>query len=383
MANVFANANLTVVPGNKPKEVARKIDVMSDQMAAKMCLQRRELEEKQRQEEILRESAERKAEQRVKDEAVIARQVFQARVQNAIREFPHKAKTEVFKKVLTECYAKSLILEESFVNSHMGNLAKVVSDYVDSNGGFKLLENAVMKTNSLFLRKMKAVCEKTAKEITSRKTEELKKTEPTETIEFDMTTEEEKSFDANKTEIPPDEIAELVKDKVLTVVKDEKERQAKEDELRADIESELNDSEDVTDIETAKEAVENIFIRKSPIDHATLFGALLRNSCNEVIIESLDNEIRDVDTTEDDISNFAPGSDDTINGDAMDSDRLSYDSADSDSEVKRDAIPMEAAMYEAIAQYTLMETLYTLKLADYSYDDIRHMSDKLIRPIKK
>lgn len=385
MANIFENINTTVVPGYKPKETSRKIDVMSDQVAAKMYLRRRELDEQRRQEEIVQEALEIQAEKRATQNEMLKHQIMKSRAENAMIEFPSVAKTELFKKILTECYVESLIFPPVFVKEHMGSFTRTISDYVDSKGGFKLLENTVNSTGSHYLKKMKTVCEKMANEICNRKLKESKDAGTVTKINFDMTSDEEKSFDSKKTEIPPDEIADLVRKKVLTVVKDEKERQTKEDELKADIEKELMDSEEVTDVETAKEAVNNIFVQRSVIEHTTLFSALLRNSCNSVIIESAsaDNELRDVDTTEDDISNYAPGSDDTINGDAMDSDRVSYDSGDSDSEVRKGAIPMEVAMYESIAQYTLMEMLYTMKFEDYGYDDIRRLSDKLIRPIRR
>ena len=49
-----------------------------------------------------------------------------------------------------------------------------------------------------------------------------------------------------------------------------------------------------------------------------------------------------------------------------------------DNEVENDEIDMDLVLVEAITKYTLMETLYTLKLEDYSYNNIVKLTRKLV-----
>jgi hypothetical protein len=367
MDNIFANANLNVTPGYTAKKTARVIDVMSDNLAAAQALR-----EMARQETIKENNAAHEAqlaheEDQKRYEGVLKRSMHESQVFNAVGKFNTECKTYLFKKILTEVYAKSLLIDDDFVQEHFNEVATAVSNYVDDNGGYNLLESAVVRTNSKLLARIKSICEKCAAKVSARKIKETTECGDVQHLNFDLNDEEQNEFDKMKSEISPDEIADLVKDKVLTVVKDEKQRQQNEDELKADIENEIRDDELVVDEETAKESLNRIVGNNNGLEETTLFNALFRHACGEIIIESLStttsNSDIDVDTTEDDI----------IGDSGPDGDENAYQSE----------LDMDAVLSEAIATYTLMEMAYTLKLKDYKPEELRQQAVNLIQPIKK
>lgn len=366
MDNIFANANLNVTPGYTAKTTARKIDVMSDSTAAGQAL--RELA---RQEAIKESNAAYEAqlaheEDQKRREGVLKRAMLESQIYNAVNTFNKDCKTFLFKKLLTEVYAKSLIIDDDFVNEHFNDVANAVSNYVDENGGFGLLENAVSRTNSKLLARIKSICEKCAAKVSARKIKETTECGDVKHLNFDLTDDEQDEFDKMKSDISPDEIADLVKDKVLTVVKDEKQRQQAEDELKADIENEIREDDTVVDEETAKEALNRIVVNSNGLEETTLFNALFRRACGEFIVESLSsvsNSEDDIDTTVDDIT--------------------SDDGPSDDENTVQSELDMDTVLGEAIARYTLMELAYTLKLEDYKPEELRQYAVKLIQPIKK
>lgn len=366
MENIFANANRSVVPGYKAKTTARKIDIMSDTVLAQQYIKNKEATERAEADEIAMEAAQAYDDKQYMASLVSGRLIKEAQLESTIDRFTKATKDHVFKAILYEIYSKSLVLDNDFVTEHSKDIGKLISDYVDTNGGFSMLEEAAKKTKSKLLKKIKDVADSTANKVSKRKIKEANECNDPTCLNFDMTDEEKEEFEYNKNEIAPDEIAALVKKKVLTVVKDEKARQEKEDEIKKDIEEELMDSEDITDEESAKEAVDRILTNNNKVEKTTLFNALLRNCCGTMLIESTSvtyNSKYDVDTTEDDMLDSAP--------------------VDDGREQLHGELDMDRVLTEALAQYTLMEMLYTLKLEDYSYNNIEKLTQKLIRPISK
>lgn len=371
MSDIFANANTKVTPAYRGKTTLRKIDVMSDTLAASQALRAIDAREKAKEDEALTESAIQHDRAQALADGVTRKHMMESQLNIAIGRFGNEAKTYFLKDMLCDIYSKSLLLDKDFVVNHMAHIGKLISDYVDNNGGFTLLENAIKRTGSKLLTKIKTICEKSANTLCARKIKEATDTQDARFLTFDMLDSEKDEYENAKSEISPDEIADLVKDKVFTVIKDEKARQANEDEIRADIEAELNDSDDVTDEETAKEAVNSIMVNKIGVEETTLFNALLRNCCNEAIVESLNN-------ADDDIPNL--NSDMDVNTSVDDIQTGFID--DGENEIHSE-LNMDNVLSEAIAQYTLMEMLYTMKLEDYKPETLRQLSAKLIRPITK
>lgn len=383
MNSIFDNAYRAVTPAYKPKDDVKKIDIVSEQTLSIMTL--REMAESEKNEndayEMAKYEKDKKRENMLKN--IERNNIIESQLSVAIGMLSENVKNYIFKDILSEIYINALHIDKDFVEEHFNELDQSVCDYVDNNGGFKLLENAISRTNSNLLKKIKTICEKTSNSICSRKIKEANETRDINSLNFDIGEEEKDIISTGKSEISSDEISELVKDKVLTVIKDEKARQEQEDELRSDIEKEIMDSDDVTDIETAKEAVNSILVNNIKVEEATLFSGLLRHTCNEYIIEGLTtvngNSQYDVDTTEDDIINNAANDDEVNLKKEYDSDELTVGMRETNDTAN---INMEAALADTIAQYTLMETLYTLKLEDYTYDNIKNLSMKLIQPIR-
>ena len=386
MENIFANADTKVEAGYTTKKALRKIDIVSEQALSSMYLREHAKQERKKEIDAVIESMEKEEHMQELATGVARRNMMESQFCLAIDTFGKKVKDYIFKDILTEVYVNAILIDEDFVKEHYSDFTNTVSNYVDSNGGFKLLESAIERTDSRLLKKIKAVCEKTANKICSRKIKEATDTNDVQYLNFDINTEEEDILAKGKSEISADEISDLVKDKVLTVIKDEKERQAKEDELKADVENELSDNEDVTDIDTAKEAFNKMVIADNPIEEATLFSSLLRHTCNEYLVESVmgttvvGNSEYDVDTTEDDVINNAANEDEVNLKKEYDADDLTVGMRESGNTIE---VKMETALADTIAQYTLMETLYTLKLEDYTYGNIKKLSMKLLKPITK
>ena len=371
MSSIFDNANVNVTRHSfAPKsDKVRKIDIMSDTMLANQALRNIHAKEQQ----IIQEANERADLERENEQDRLnkcyTRMLTESQMINAIDTYQKTCKEYCFKSILTELYAKSLLIDDDFVNEHANDIKTLISDYVDSRGGMKLLDEAISRTDSNLLKKIKNICVETASEVSKRKIKEAQDTQDVSILNFTMTEDEHDKFEYKKTEISPDEIAGLVKDKVLTVIKDEKNRQEREDELKTAIEEELKNDEEVVDTKTAKEALSRIIIGKSVVENTTLFNAIFRNACNEAFImnndtdsTSVDNTSDDINTTEDDINDYAPMNDEN------------YDKKE---------IDMDKIFTEAVSQYTLMEMLNTLKLEEYSHNNIKSLIGNLIKPIER
>lgn len=365
MDNIFANANTTVVSGYKAKTTCRNIDVMSDAVAAQQALRNISHAEQAAKDEIALEAVQKHDRMQYLNSCMADRYVKESQLTIAIEKFTKNTKAYLLKTILCELYEKSLVHDASFVAEHRNDIGKLISDYVDNNGGFSLIEEAAKKTGSRVLKKIKDTCNKTANSVSRRKIKEATECNDPNCLMFDMTDDERDEFEYNKNEISPDEIANLVKNKVLTVVKDEKERQENEDNIKKDIEEELADSDEIQDEESAKEAVNRILCNRCPVEETTLFNALLRNCCGSFLVESLGavNAEDDINTTEDDIMADGP--------------------ADIDRDSATGELDMDNVLSEALAQYTLMEMLYTLKLENYTHENIKKLTHKLIKPIYK
>ena len=321
---------------------------------------------------------------------VISKYVMDTQIRNAINSVCKEGKEILFTKILQEIFTKSLILDEDFIASKESVINNIITSYVKENGGFDLLETAIAHTDSNILREMRSICEETSRKVAERKMKESIDVSDPQSISFDMTDDEEKEFEYNKGKISPDEISELVKKKVFTVIKDEKTRQEENDALIKEIEEELKADDNVTDEDSAKEALNRIIGGAKPVEETTLFNALFRNAYHEYLTENIagaqytvqndDERNQDFelvgDLDEDDVSRMS--GDLYVSGsNAKDPSRIN--TVDSDIRSGRE-VNMDLVLAEAIASYTLMETLYTLKLEDYTYQAFKKLTHTLIHP---
>lgn len=257
--------------------------------------------------------------------AIAEQSLGNTRILNANAELFKQGKELVFKDIMTDFVYESLYLDDSFKAGIKESLYEAVTEYVDSKGGFMLLEAAIKETNSSYLKQIKHICEATARKCCQRKLEEND-----ESIDFSLNAEEEKEFNYDKAELNIEELSALVKEKVLTTVKDEQEREKEEANLIQDLADETNQTP-----EEVEEAMRVAEIGKLPVYEGTLFNALLRDSYGQYIKESV--SVSDNQT-----------------------------------------IDMDVVLAEAITKYTILEVSHTIQLESFGADKLRQMVQGLL-----
>ena len=397
--NIFQNAERRVESHSFTKKEFRKIDNMSDSALGIQAVRKQALKESVELEKIKEEKDNKHFEDQRRATAVVEASLKETRKTLSANHWFKDMKLKLFKDIVFELFYKSLPLDEEFLPTAEASIRFTTDTYIDQNGGFELLENAIKVTNSEFLKKVKDCCESVAKEACNNK---LKKNECGDTLNFnDLSDEENKIFGDKKTNLDIDKISDLVKDKVLTVIRDEKEREAKEAELIDDIESELEDNDDVKDETTLDEAYQRIVLNKTPIEEDTLFQSLMRTTYEEFLAENIaiasthEDEMNkedefnmsyDVNATEDDIDHDMLD-DECDCDDEFDMD-ISFDAdeekLDKDFHLNESAsLDMDKVFAETVSKYTLMEMLYTIKLENYNYHDIRKLTEAMLNKSKK
>lgn len=377
MSNIFQNVTLSVEKA--PTVKFSKERLMSDIALANLKL--RELQEQQSIDELNEEfeQLEIVAESKNLAASIAERQLNESRFDKKISTISETAKSLILKDIVFELYYKSLILDEDFLLEHAHDVRKIVDDYIDTNGGYSLLEKSISTSKSLYLNKVKNVIDTVTLEVCKRKLTDT--SEDIKLIDFDLSDKEKSDLDYAKQDLSIDQISELVKDKVLTVIKDEKKQQELEADIVETIEGELKDDPEVVDDKSISEALHNIFAGKSLVEETTLFNALLRNTMSEYILEN-------VATAQ--AANMAANNDGVP--EIYEDDLFDDDSGDDDdyldNEVNKDiilaentSVDMDLVFSEAITKYTLMELLHTIKLESFSYDNIRKLTHKLVTPL--
>lgn len=312
-----------------------------------------------------------------------------------------EGKTSLFKDIIYEMFNKSLILDEDFILENAQNIKALTDNYIDSNGGFKLLENAIKRSKSPFLQSVKKLCESTSIKVGKRKLKLIKEADSAvddvNSLTFDLDDDEDTEFNYDKKELGIDDLSDLVKQKVLTVVQDEKQRETEQEELYSDIEDQIQNDDKVTTEEAAKEALSKIQIKQNPVEETTLFNALVRHSYKEVLEnvavntntnDAVEKDAKDasdykVNTDEDDITideqkDFTTedikDSEYSLDDEMQDTDP-DFDDGDDDEE----EIDMDLVLTEAITKYTLMELAYTIQLESYSIDNVKKICQSLLK----
>lgn len=390
MKNIFENMNCKVnkfSTGIKEDKFKKSdsciIRESFDSLDNKLNEQQRIVQE-QRSEQIKK--------QKEIDENIIKNKVLESQLAFNINKLYNEGKTIIFKDILFETICKSLYLDEDFVTEQSQEIKILTDKYVDDNGGFKLLENAIKSkpVTISILQSIKNVCESVAKEVCERKTQQAKKEASLDDFSFVINDEEKELLDYKKTDLDLDELADAVKNKVLTVVLDEKERQNKEEELYGSIEEELKNDETLKTEEDIKEAATKMMIKNNPIEETTLFNALLRHSYKDTL-ESL--TLRSNEDVEREESNRKDESihldmDDVSRNVEPEQDVYSLNKEIEQTKGFKDEelvdkvnfeIDMDLVLAEAICKYTLLEVSHTLGLEKFTRDDIKRMTQKLIK----
>lgn len=373
MPNPFSNVCKSVETYSFNKTNTRHIDNISDTAAANSALRKMKAQEQ----DALMESQMWKAEsdyyKNSLAEGVVNRYIKESQIPTNINRIYNEAKDYVLKDILFETFYNSLLMDDYFLRENQQNIKCLMDKYVDDNGGFKFLDKLVHDNmNNMLLKKIKSVCESVAKEVCNRKLADSKECKNIDLIDFDMNDEEKDMLDySKKNDLNIDRISDLVKNKVLTVVKDEQKRQEASHELIENIENDLKDDESVVNEKTLNEAMNKIVLNKAVIETSTLFDTLFRDSYQEYIMENVAITSTDKDIIDDnkDVSRHYDTEMDI-------DDALSNDEHVEDTEVNMDLI-----LTEAITKYTLMETLYTLGFENYSHENIKKLTERMLNPV--
>lgn len=366
MDNIFANVERRVVKySTTGKQTATPLDKASDTMISNIAL--RTITENQEFDDFQSQldRTEREAAARERQEKVISRTLLESKREHKMGQLANTGKLLLFKEILFEVFYNSLVMDSSFLSENKNTLRGVTDRYIDENGGYSLLESAAARSGSVLLSRMKKSIDKLVLEVCKRKISESNQCNSCDEFDFDLNEDEQSSFDYTKKDLSLDEVEELVKRKVLTVVKDEQERKQQEEELITDIEDDLSENEGVTDEASMNEALSKIIINKSPIHESTLFDSLFRSSYKECITENV--AIASADSERHD--------DDDYDDDWDDDDDTDFEDEEDDDE---NGLDMDMIFTEAITKYTLLEVCYTLKLEDYSRENLRKLTEKLL-----
>lgn len=296
-----------------------------------------------------------------------------------------EGKAILFKDILFEAFYRCLYIDDDFKAEKEDHIRAVVEGYVDMNGGYAMLENAIKRSKIPFLKNVKALCEATSNKVARRKVTEAKDGDvDIPDIKFELNDDEKDEFDYEKGKLGIDQLANLVKKKVLTVVKDDKKRQQQETELYSEIENEAQEQG-----ENVQEAAKRILFGKSPIEESTLFTAFARQSYQELLEESTVHQnnarFRDrykntgdfVDTTPEDMRQDQFEDEEQVNDEATgkyDKNRKAGETADDDDDLIDDedlSISMDLVLAESITKYTLYEMAYTICLEDFKPADVK------------
>lgn len=374
MSNPFSNANRVVESYSFKKNLDRKIDQMTDAAAISSTFRKKKAQEQEALMESEMINFEKHKYYDNLSENVVKHYVKESQIPNNINRISNLAKTAILKDILFEVFYNSLLMDKDFLEENCDCIKALTDKYVDDNGGFEVLNKAIVNSvDDMLLKKIKSVCESVALEVCSRKLKDSKECS-IDTIDFDMTEDEKCELDCmKKDDLNIDRISELVKDKVLTVVKDEKLRQEENAELIENIENDLKDNEEVTDEKSLDEAMSKIVLQKSVIEQSTLFDALFRDAYQDYILENVaitSTDKHNIDEDKEMARNYDTEMDLT--------DAISDEDPVEDKEVNMDLI-----LTEAITKYTLMETLYTLGFENYTHENIRKLTERMLNPVRE
>lgn len=273
---------------------------------------------------------------------------------NKTGDILNDAKNSLFKAIICEAFIEALPIDSYYVQEKMDTFTAVMCDYIDDNGGYTMLEAAVkLHPETIVLRRMKESCDSIALEASKRIFRETKDTpELADTDLFQLNADEKETFDVKKSELSVTTISKAIRDKVVAVVGNERDRQEKEQQLKADL-------AEATETGSVIESVQ--LVGDSSVKSSTLYDSLFFSNY-KTALESL-NVTRE---------NYIGDDDDDISPDHV---LLSTD--DLMTPLASD-IDLDLIMCESILQYTVLETMHTLCLKEFSRSDIEKMSQKLM-----
>lgn len=282
-----------------------------------------------------------------------------SRLRDKINTVGNDAKEAVFTNLLLEMYMSSLLLDEDFKQEKRPQLEGFITDYIQSNGGYSLLENACRENADVpLLHEMKNICEEMAKMVCNKKYSYAMENDdtPVDDISFGMDDECRTELATKKDSLDIEKLSDAVKNKVLTVIKDEKERQEKEktylDELEELSEEEKKATESINAMQTGR-----------PLEVPTLFNAIMRNSYKEMLEASIQSDDLAEFEAEKYVNLTDPDKDnrleDHLNAHRDDGEFMEHNAYEG-------TLNMDMVLAESVAKYTLLELAHTIKLEKFN-----------------
>lgn len=347
-----------------------------DGRGTKIKKQEEEEETKKKEKEDKKKEADK-----ANTEAYVDYATKEAKLNEAYRQGP----SLILKRILTEFYIKSLALDEDFVQANRIAFENTINDYVDNNGGINLIK----ENDSNFCQSLYKICKEMTSKVTSRLlTESNNKDAKAIDINFDLNEEEENDLNKKMEDLSIDEITKLVKDKVVQVVMDEKRSAMKQKKEIEEAEEEIKNSEDIEseeDLEKAKklEKAKEDAKGEEATEESTLFGTMMSRNYKRLLEAADSVEIGDPEEHVED-------PDESFVDELMDDDDIEFDdfiNDPDDEDYENDFLDSlnegsfsinEKALAETICEYTLYETMNTLKIKTYTTMEVK----KLIEDIK-
>lgn len=194
--------------------------------------------------------------QREKTSNMIDRQVGKRRIYNTVERVAEQARELIFREIMIESYKDSLVLDKWAIDDYGSVLENAVTEFIDNNGGYKMLKESAQETKSPLLKKMVVLIESTATRISDRILMEAKDnpTADLSKVDLSLTKDEKDDLDVGKSDLQLEEVTNVIKRKVVDVVKEEKERSAHQQEVEDELEEATTDEEDLDDKDPVQES---------------------------------------------------------------------------------------------------------------------------------
>lgn len=298
-------------------------------------------------------------------------------VASKVNSVYEQGKVQLFKEILIEAYLGSLVMDDEFVQENQSRFEQLISEYVDKNGGYSMLEESVKMKPLNFLLAVKETCDTVARAASLRIAREARKEPTIASLQvFELDADEKSLFEEKKSELSLDQVSQLVKDKVLTVVKDERDRQSKERELMDDLKSRAE--------QTGEDAVksDNV-LGTTKLKESTLFNSIMHNAYTSYLETVQERGAMSgvfIDQVEDDEGDLQEGNyNHNMTQSQFNSTAVSHKEFTSP---MQDDVNLDLIMCEALTYYTLMELTSTVCLETFNAKEIMNMSHKMLNKRK-
>ena len=288
--------------------------------------------------------------------------------------FEKECKDELFKEAVFHIFMEALLLDDSFKELYSENLRELCYSTLN-----ELMKERNITLNSLgenacvFIQDLVTLCEETAKGEADEKYD-IKKLNANIPSNASILNEKPKKSCSGKKLVEEledvEEVDDAIKNKVITMVRAQQEVDEKQELIKQEIEDETIPLDEL-DARSDKE-MEDLAIRRlddidenDPDDEENGFGFLSDDTVNEAALLSINRIRRPNKLQEEDI--FTSLQINLVN------------KAMSESKIGENVnIDMNLIFAEALAYYTLLETLHTTRIVEFTPREARSLAKELI-----